>query len=168
MALFHPDIADKAPGEIYRQSSARRGVTLPPVRPPGTGVVLAQEQADAGPDWRRVPVRGVRFSAATARPRFLLPVAGPGRVALRIEIAHDDMAVLDALRMACNGVEVAGRAETAEPRRTGAFWRRAFTAEPDLRAGLPAVLDFHLTPAQTGAEGRRGLGIGEIRLEPVG
>jgi hypothetical protein len=168
MALFHPDIADKAPGEIYRQSSARRGVTLPPVQPLGAGVVLAQEEADAGPDWRRVPVRGVRFSAGTARPRYLLPVAGPGRAALRIEIAHDDAGALAALRRARPGVGVPPHPAAAAPWRTGAFWRRAFTAELDLRAGLPSVLDFHLAQAQTGAEGRRGLGIGEIRLEPVG
>lgn len=156
----------RAPGEIARRTAGNRGISVGPLRPLGAGVTIRQEPMHCGLDWRIEPVNGVRWTARSPRPRMLLPVTG-GQAEAGIELFHRDRAALHGLDLRCNGQAVA--AEPSTPRWSGPDW--AVTVQvPVLRLhpDRPSVLEFLLSGSQAPAEGRRGIGVGDIRLRPVG
>jgi hypothetical protein len=154
----------RAPGEIARRTAANRGILTGDLLPLGDGAVVRQQPMHCGLDWRPEPVNGIRWSARSPRPRMLLPVTG-GRADLDMQVFHRDRNALGSLALWCNGAETGARIGPAT--RTGPDWTAQVQATVSLRPDAPSVLSFRLDGAQAPAEGRRGIGIGDLRLRPA-
>ena len=102
---------------------------------------------------------------------YLAQIAATTPAVMRLHTFHTDPDALQRLDLSCNGRKLEC---TAIPVPTGGKLAQVvFRAQVTLRADAPSVLEFRLDAGQAPAPGRRGIGIGNIRLwlrkaKPVG
>jgi hypothetical protein len=159
------DHSADAPGQIWRNANAARGLTRRALQPLGNGAVLHQEPDRCAYDWADVPRRGVRWSSLNPRPRLALPVLHDGLAHISLDVAHRRWAALDRLV-----VEIGGQLIEARPGRRLWAWKRRyrrFHATIPLCPDRPTIMTFHLAEAQRATPTMRGLGIGTIRIAPA-
>lgn len=160
MRRTRSDPAAFAPGELYRQSLARRGAKAVPLVPLAKGAVVRHRVEPENLDWKTAPKLGFRRNWVNPRPRLLVPVTG-GRASLRFLASCREAGALGPIAMLCNGERV-----LATPGRRW-FGRIArYQAEIALRPDAPTVLELLLGEAQRPAP-RRRLAIGPLHLRPL-
>ncbi|MCE9629115.1 MAG: glycosyltransferase [Planctomycetia bacterium] len=166
MIVRHQDYDRFPPGELARQSLARKGLMRAEVRPLKRAAVLRQSASDCALDWEDTPQDGIRWARANPRPRLLLPFTRRGCADLRLVVAHADRAALHGLCLHCNGELV--RARLDAPLQERDYWVSTFRGVVSLQPAKPSILHFHLSPNQVPRGPRTGIGVGDIRLTPLG
>ena len=171
MCLRYPEEAPVLAGALFLDSQVRRGVLLPDTLPLQDAVQIVQVPGTCAMDWRENPVNGIRWSLRNPQPRFLLNYTATTPAVMRLHTFHTDPDALQRLDLSCNGRKLEC---TAIPVLTGGKLAQVvFRAQVTLRADAPSVLEFRLDAGQAPAPGRRGIGIGDIRLwlrkaKPIG
>lgn len=154
-----------APGELWRQNMARKGLAEAAVRPLGKGAVIRQEKLLCAFDWVEEPEDGIRWTLRNPRPRMLVPFQSAGAAVAEIRAYHRKRAGLKRLALSCNGQGVA--VKRAGLTKSGGLWQADFRVILPLKPDGPTVLEFDLAADQVLSAEGKGIGIGTITIVPA-
>jgi len=157
----------KAKGKIAAANARTKGTILPALQRLERREVIKQDRLRRAFDWQRPKLwrKRTRWVGLNPKPRVLIPFAHRGKVMIELYLAHDQSEALDRLSLSVNGLPHLAR--MSAPRRQGSVWEATATLECELRETDFTVLELDLTPSQRPLEGRRGIGMAEIVVQPL-
>lgn len=165
MAVRYRDFSALEPGQLARENAVRKGMTLPPLQPVGSGHTIEQRPALCALDWRDLPEDGIRWANGNPRPRFLIPFTSDRPARLSILLTHADKDALRTLALTCNGAPLV--VHLGKPVRAREGRQATASATVRLMRDDYSILEFGLCERQVTTPGHRGIGIGPIGVRPL-
>ncbi|QPC86301.1 glycosyltransferase [Mesorhizobium sp. NBSH29] len=168
MHVRHLDF-DQYPTGYFATANARvKGNLRPNLITLEVPETLLQDDAPRALDWQLPadPTPGIRFVGCNPRPRILIPFRRAGKAFFSVTFFHHHRLALNALNLCVNGRSVAVSMGVAEEK-DALYMTRAGFAAP-LAKDDYSVITLRLSREQALRTGRQGLGVGDVKLQPIG
>ena len=165
MIMRHPDFEKFAPGELAWQNASRKGNVQRAVALPNHAIEIKLERGHFALDWQNVPDGKIRWTNQNPIPKHLLPYTSKSKVQFSFRAFHNNYNALERITLDCNGRQICS--EGRKYKRVDELWSAEFCVELNLLSNAMSVVQFLLNDKQAPSEGRRGIGIGTMRIAPV-
>ena len=165
MVVRHIDYEQYEPGQLAKESAARRGILLPQLRPVTCREVVPQEASASAWDWQERQLDGLRWVGLNPRPKLLIPFTSEERIIVQMTLAHQQRNALKALKLSSGGQSL--DASIGKSVRKDQHWEAIASFELKLATKDYTVLELHLEGLQVSKSGVTGIAVGEMVVGPL-
>jgi glycosyltransferase involved in cell wall biosynthesis len=165
MVVRYFDFEQYEPGQLARENAARKGALRPPLRPLKFREVVPQESFALAWDWNERLPEGLRWVGLNPRPKLLLPFTADKPAAVQLIVAHERAEALERLTLSGGGSVFS--ASIGPAFRVADHWEAVASFKVELASNDYTILELHLEGPQIAKPEVRGIGIGEISIDPL-
>jgi hypothetical protein len=165
MAVTYPDFEQFELGQLARENAVRKGTLRPPLTPLKRRQVMPQEDSALACDWQERLHDGLRWVGLNPRPKLLIPFTADKPAAVQMIVAHERAEALERLTLCGAGGILASSIGPAF--RISDHWEAVASFDLELASDDYTILELDLEGPQIAKPEVRGIGIGEIFLDPL-
>jgi hypothetical protein len=166
MIMRYPNFDRREPGQLAAANATNKGLRGAAVVPLARRAPVPQPEGALGVDWQARSPDGLRWVGLNPNPKLLVPFTADRPARVQMLIAHSRPEDVRSLVVRSGGTPLAVDLSPALP--VGDHWEAAATFEVPLAPDGPTIIELHLKGEQCAGRSRRGLGIGEMVVDPQG
>ena len=165
MVMTYPDFEQYELGQLARENAVRKGALRPPLKTLKLRQVMPQEDFVLAWDWQERSRDGFRWAGLNPRPKLLFPFTAEKPAAVQMIVAHERAEALERLSLCGAGGILTSSIGPAF--RVSDHWEAVASFDLELASDDYTILELDLEGPQIAKPEVRGIGIGEIFLDPL-
>jgi GT2 family glycosyltransferase len=164
MVMRYPDFEQFEPGQLFRETAARRGTLRPALKALKRRQVVPQEPYALSLDWCARHRYGLRSVGLNPRPKLLFPFTGDKPAAVQMLVAHERAEALERLTL-CSGARIFS-ASVGSAFRVADHLEAVANFKLELASNDYTILELHLEGLQIARPTVQGVDMGDIAIDP--
>jgi hypothetical protein len=168
MDIRHAPTDGVAPGQYAKVAAASKGLIRRRVQPLRERTVIEQDNWPRALDWRLAAAgEKIRWAYLNPNPKLLLSYSSDKAVRISLTVVHANPEALKSIVLRLNGDTLAVSCAPAAPAPVGEFWSTSAVLTGRLHPQRHSIIELNLVGDQIPVRERKGIGIGDIVLEPL-